>query len=172
MSPGGPRRTAVGVLVVLSLVGGCGDVTGSRTGTAPRQQRQSPEAEVRTDREPVEKRFPQFGRFTGVEWAATPLGQADSRVPGPTDVRLSGVATLARADVQRLLKEYDWVPAGQPPAVLGSIASEVPEGAAWRTSGEFTSEVTRDVYTGSFHLDPEAGVMVFDAVNPTAAQGS
>ncbi|SEB99286.1 hypothetical protein [Streptomyces sp. TLI_105] len=155
--------------MVLSLVGGCGDVAGSRTGTASQQP---PEAEVRTDREPVEKRFPQFGRFTGVEWAAAPLGQANSRVPGPTDVRLSGVATLAEADVRRLLKEYDWVPAAQPPAVLGSIVPEVPEGTEWRTSEEFTSEVTRGVYTGSFHLDPGAGTMVFDAVNPTAAQGS
>ncbi|WP_190160374.1 hypothetical protein [Streptomyces litmocidini] len=159
----------VGVLVVLGLAGGCGGGTEPPARTASRQP---PETEVRTDREPVEKRFPQFGRFTGVEWAAAPLGRADSRVPGPTDIRLSGVATLAKADVQRLLKEYRWVPAARPPVVLEGIAPEVPEGGEWRTSEEFTSEVTRDVHTGSFHLDPEAGTMVFDAVNPTAPQGS
>ncbi|MFF8378488.1 hypothetical protein ACF07V_20445 [Streptomyces sp. NPDC015661] len=166
---GDPRRTAVGVLMVLSLVAGCGGVAEPPTRTASQQP---PEAEVRTDRAPVEQRFPQFGRFTGVEWAAAPLGQADSRVPGPTDVRFSGVATLAEADVRRLLKEYDWVPAEKPPAVLGGIAPKVPGGTAWRTSEEFTSEVTRDVYTGEFHLDPAAGLMVFDTVNATAAEGS
>ncbi|MFI1654600.1 hypothetical protein ACH4ZU_06605 [Streptomyces sp. NPDC020472] len=155
--------------MALSLVGGCGGATGPQA--RPASQR-PPEAEVRTDRAPVERRFPQFGRFTGVEWAAAPLGHADSRVPGPTDVRLSGVATLAKADVERLLKEYRWVPAEEPPTVLGGIAPRVPEGAKWRTSEEFTSEVTRNVYTGEFHLDAAAGLMVFDAVNATEPKGS
>ncbi|WP_225802828.1 hypothetical protein [Streptomyces sp. NK15101] len=155
--------------MVLALVGGCGGVTGPSARSASQQP---PEAKVETDREPVEKRFPQFGRFTGVEWAAAPLGRADSRAPGPTDVRLSGVAALAKADVRRLVEEYDWAPAEEPPDVLGGIAPRVPAGTAWRTSREFTSEVTRGAYTGEFHLDPAAGLMVFDTVNATPAEGS
>ncbi|WP_369147706.1 hypothetical protein [Streptomyces sp. R44] len=169
MIPGDPRRTAVGVLLLVALVGGCAGAAEPPSRTASQQP---PEVKVERDRKPVEERFPQFGNFTGVEWAAVPLGTADSRVPGPTDIRISGVATLAKADVQRLLKEYDWVAAEVPPDVLGGIAPKVPKGAEWRTSEEFTSEVTRNVYTGSFHLDPRAGVMVFDAVNPSPAKGS
>ncbi|MER5205531.1 hypothetical protein [Streptomyces sp. NPDC002825] len=82
------------------------------------------------------------------------------------------MATLAEADVRRLLKEYHWVPADEPPTVPGGITPKVPKGAEWRTSEEFSAEVTRNVHTASFPLDPRARIVVFAAVNPTPAQGS
>ncbi|MEU2234862.1 hypothetical protein [Streptomyces vietnamensis] len=167
MSPGESRRTAAGVLLLIALVGGCAGAAEPPARTASQQA-----PEIERDRKPVERRFPQFGNFTGVAWAAAPLGVADSRVPGPTDVRMSGVVTLAKADVRRLLKEYHWAPAEELPDVLGSVAPRVPAGAAWRTSEAFTSAVTGEAYSASFHLDPVAGVMVFDAVDPTAVEGS
>ncbi|WP_405860618.1 hypothetical protein OG361_36745 [Streptomyces sp. NBC_00090] len=194
MSLTDPRRTAAGVLFLLSttLISGCGGGADGpsdgrpATASSSRSTEQStPQAEIRRDTAPILRRFPQFGTVTGVEWASAPLGKADSRVPGPTDYRLSGVATLAKADVRRLLKEYAWTPAAEPPDVLAIIAPGVPEESetskapktptgstaskriAWRSSEAFTSAVTGDVYSATFHLDPVTGTMVFDAVNPT-----
>ncbi|MFE2556197.1 hypothetical protein ACFXGT_09195 [Streptomyces sp. NPDC059352] len=201
MSLTDPRRTAAGVLFLLSttLISGCGGADGpadGRPATTPssRSTEQSPpKAEIRRDTAPILRRFPQFGTVTGVEWASAPLGKADSRVPGPTDYRLSGVATLAKADVRRLLEEYAWTPSAEPPDVLAIIAPGVPEesetskasktptgstastaskGIAWRSSEAFTSAVTGDVYSATFHLDPATGTMVFDAVNPTVTDGT
>lgn len=208
MSLTDPRRTAVGVLFLLSttLISGCGggadgpaDGRPAPTPSSRPTEQSPPQAEIRRDTAPVLRRFPQFGTVTGVEWASAPLGKAGSRVPGPTDYRLSGVATLAESDVRRLLKEYAWTPAAEPPDVLAIIAPSVPEeseaspaskasktpmastastastaskGIAWRTSEAFTSAVSGDVYSATFHLDPVTGTMVFDAVNPTVADGT
>ncbi|MGA5195290.1 hypothetical protein [Streptomyces exfoliatus] len=173
-------RTAVGALFLLILISGCGTGTGSGasgggrvSADAPsRSAEQTPPVEVRRDRGPVLKRFPQLGNITGVEWASAPLGSGSSRVPGPTDFRLSGVATLAEADVRRLQAEYHWVPGQGSPAVLEVIAPKVPAGTSWQMSEGFTSAVTGDVYTATFRLDPATGVMVFDAVNPTVVDGA
>ncbi|MEV6246426.1 hypothetical protein AB0M38_09505 [Streptomyces sp. NPDC051742] len=174
------RRTAVGALLVLALISGCGTQGGSGgsdggrvAADAPsRSAEQNPPVEVRRDRDPVLRRFPQLGNITGVEWASAPLGSGSSRVPGPTDFRFSGVATLAKADVRRLQTEYDWVPGQTPPSVLEAIAPEVPAGTSWQMSEGFTSAVTGDVYTATFLLDPATGVMVFDAVNPNVVDGA
>ncbi len=174
------RRTAVGALVLLCLISGCGTPAGSDgsgggrvAADAPsRSAEQSPPVEVRRDKGPVLRRFPQLGNITGVEWASAPLGSGSSRVPGPTDFRFSGVATLAKADVQRLQAAYDWVPDQTSPSVLEAIAPEVPAGTSWQTSEGFTSAVTGDVYPATFRLDPATGVMVFDAVNPNVVDGA
>jgi hypothetical protein len=118
---------------------------------------------IQRDKKPVLERFPKLGNVTDVAWDEVPLGSASSRIPGPTDYRFSGVAHLGKECVRRLQQDYDWAPAGTP-AVLGSIAPLVPEGAAWKVSEKFTSVVTDDLYTAEFHFDPRGGILVFDVV--------
>ncbi|MFF3664504.1 hypothetical protein [Microtetraspora malaysiensis] len=166
MRRGDLGRTAAALLVSSVLVGGCGFVDG--IGSADRRQKPSATA-IQREKEPVLERFPQFGGIASVQWDEVSLGKANSRAPGPTDYRLSGVAQLAKADVKRLKREYDWVPAEQSPAVLKSIKPLVPKGAVWKVSEEFTSTVTRAAYEADFYFDPVAGVMVFNSINAHVA---
>ncbi|MFC0555748.1 hypothetical protein ACFFHJ_33090 [Planotetraspora thailandica] len=117
---------------------------------------------IQRDKKPILERFPKLGNVTDIEWDEVPLGSASSRIPGPTDYRVSGVAHFAKEDVRRLQQDYDWAPAKKPPAVVESIAPFVPKGAAWKVNKEFTSEVTGDIYTARFHFDPQGGMIVFD----------
>lgn len=125
----------------------------------------------RHDPEPIEARFPQLGPLAGVTWAAwTPSGaQGRQLVPGPTDVRLSGVARLTPDSARRLTAAHPWSPAATPPTPLDAVAPEVPPGTPWRTSDAFVRAVTGGRYEAEFHFDPDGLVMVFDAMNPTRA---
>ncbi|MFE4537580.1 hypothetical protein ACFRKB_21235 [Streptomyces scopuliridis] len=161
--------------LALALITGCGggaaDTASVRSpaGSSARSpETAEPAATIERDKEPVLERFPEFGDITAVEWVTKVLGRP-SEMPGPTDFRVSGVAQLADADAERLQQEYDWVPAEEAPATLAGISSRVPEGVAWEVSKGFTSQVTGGTFEATFFLDPEAGVMVFDAVNPSVA---
>ncbi|MFJ1552019.1 hypothetical protein [Streptomyces sp. NPDC088246] len=163
------------LVAALALITGCGsgvaDTASVRSpaGSSARSP-ETAEAEqtIERDKGPVLERFPEFGDIIAVEWVTKEFGRP-SEMPGPTDFRVSGVAQLAKADAERLQQEHDWVPADEAPATLEGISPKVPKGVAWQVSEGFTSEVTGGAFEGTFFLDPEAGVMVFDAVNPSVA---
>ncbi|MFJ9796989.1 hypothetical protein [Streptomyces sp. NPDC101145] len=165
------RRSLIGALLALPAAG-CAAAAGPGPG-APRDRASAtpPPPVRRYDPGPVEARFPQLGPLVDVTWAVwTPPGAHGRQlVPGPTDVRLSGVARLAPAHARRLLAEYAWTPAATPPAPLDAVAATVPPGARWRTSAGFVQAVTRGRYRADFHFDPAGRLMVFDAVDPTRA---
>ncbi|MGI5493262.1 hypothetical protein [Microtetraspora malaysiensis] len=154
---------AAALLISIALVSGCGsgvvDFSGSRSAANPPTH-----SVVQRDKRPVLERFPKLGNITDIEWDEVPLGSASSRIPGPTDYRLSGVAHLTKEEVRHLQQDYDWEPAKKPPTVVESIAPFVPKGAAWKVSKKFTSVVTDDLYTATFHFDPQGQVVVFNVV--------
>jgi hypothetical protein len=154
-------RIAAAVLLSLALVSGCGSGVGDLSDSRSAANSPAPSA-IQRDKKPVLELFPKLGNVADIEWDEVPLGSASSRIPGPTDYRLSGVAHFTKDDVRRLQQDYDWAPAKKPPAVLKSVAPMVPKGAAWKVSAEYTSVITGDMYTAKFHFDPEAGVVVFD----------
>ncbi|MGC0334207.1 hypothetical protein RKD23_007197 [Streptomyces sp. SAI-170] len=123
---------------------------------------------LRRDEAPVRARFPEFGDFTATVWQGEVLGPHSDRstVPGPTDVRMSGVVRLTDADAARLRDTYAWQDAPTPPDLPTGLLTEVPADARWRTSAAFTRAVTADHYTAAFHVDLGHKVLVFDAVNP------
>ncbi|GAA2847090.1 hypothetical protein GCM10010517_03990 [Streptosporangium fragile] len=122
---------------------------------------------VRTDLEPLERRFALLGRLSDAHWLGTALG-GDSRlsVPGPTDVRLVGVARLEAGAVAALVGEprWDFKPEtpGPPPEPLAEF---VPAGAGWVRSESFDGEVTSEGDSGVFYLDPKTDSVYFDAVD-------
>ncbi|GAA3391788.1 hypothetical protein [Streptomyces roseoviridis] len=138
------RGRAAVAAVTTAVLGGCGTAAGEKP-VAP---------QVRTEERPIERRFPEFGDIESTRWSARPLGDQDSRVPGPTDVRLEGRATLSARDVRRLLDAYRWTPADGP----------------WLTSEGFTAAVTEGRYAADLRLDPTARVVRFDAVNPVVKE--
>jgi hypothetical protein len=55
---------------------------------------------VRTEREPLAKRFPQLGDFAEVHWQGAAAGTDTGGVPGPTDVHIQALVVL-RPDAER-----------------------------------------------------------------------
>lgn len=141
-------------------------------GWAPQQKPAQPTVEIRRDAAPVERRFPQLGRLDGVTWALWLPSSADSRMPGPTDYAVSGVARLSEADTRRLGEQYTWAAADDGPSLHDEVAGEVPQGVAWQSSDTFEQDVTGGLYEASFHFDPDGRVMLFAATNPAVAEPS
>ncbi|OEJ93766.1 hypothetical protein J116_004075 [Streptomyces thermolilacinus SPC6] len=147
---------------IAARVGGP-DTRGAGSGPSPPVPRHDPE--------PIEARFPQLGPLAGSPGRhGRRRAQGRQLVPGPTDVRLSGVARLTPDSARRLVAAHPWSPAATPPAPLDAVAPEVPPGTARRTSDAFVRAVTWGRYEADFHFDPEQRIMVFDALNPTRAR--
>ncbi|MFV0134047.1 hypothetical protein ACLGIH_12525 [Streptomyces sp. HMX87] len=147
---------------------GCGHRTEPADAASAQESRAAETGEpgIRQDKEPVRKYFPELGHFDAVEWTGEVLGKGRSSVPGPSDIRVSGVVRLADADVARLSKDYAWQDEPGAPVVLSTIRPRVPGSAQWQTSEDFETAVTQGRYSATFYADFERKVIVFDAVNP------
>ncbi|WUD73430.1 hypothetical protein OG937_17955 [Streptomyces sp. NBC_00510] len=160
------RRTVLATGAAV-LAAGCG----SRRPEAER--REAAEGPVRTDTAPLERRFPLLGRLHGAHWLGYDLvaGNDGRSVPGPSDVRVVGVAALTDGRVAALTVHRDFRPAS-PPVLPGRLAGFLPADARWLRSGSFDAEITADAYSGSFLLSQARGLVCFDSVNPVAAAPS
>jgi hypothetical protein len=129
---------------------------------------------VRTDAEPLERRFGALGPLSHARWLGVVLG-TDSRgsVPGPTDVRVVGFARLRAGRVAALVgaPEWDFRPA-TPSGLPEALVEFMPESAGWVRSASFDRRMTGETYSGAFYFAPGADRVCFDTVNPSAASGS
>ncbi|MDX3214881.1 hypothetical protein PV318_04880 [Streptomyces sp. ME02-6991-2B] len=158
------RRTVLAAGPAAVLAAGC---------AAPRPQAERPEAAegpVRTDIAPLERRFPLLGRLMGAHWLAYDLVAANNGrwVPGPSDIRVVGVAALAEGRVAALIADRAFRPASLP-ELPGRLAVHVPADARWLYADSFDTELTGDLYSGSFLLSQARDLVCFDSVNPVAA---
>ncbi|MEU4097258.1 hypothetical protein [Streptomyces sp. NPDC026673] len=147
------------------------------TGCASRrpeaERRKAAEGPVRTDAAPLERRFPLLGRLHGAHWLGYDLvGGNDGRwVPGPSDIRVVGVAALVDGRFAALTARHAFSPAHLP-VLPDRLAGFLPADARWLRSGSFDTEITADAYSGSFFLSEARGLVCFDSVNPVAAAPS
>jgi hypothetical protein len=112
-----------------------------------------------------------FGRLSDAHWLGATL-KSDSRisVPGPSDVRVVGVARLREGEGALIVaaRQSDFRPE-TPSQVPGPLAGFLPDGAKWVRSEAFDGEVTGEAYFGEFYLDPVSDSVYFDATDPTPA---
>ncbi|MDO0933110.1 hypothetical protein QQY66_15940 [Streptomyces sp. DG2A-72] len=129
---------------------------------------------VRTDLAPLERRFTALGPLSDAHWLSIVMG-SDSRVPapGPTDVRVVGLARLRAGRVATLAgaPQWDFQPEkpDQPPGVLTQF---MPQSARWVRSESFDREMTSDTDYGAFHFDSGTDSVYFDTINPRPASSS
>ncbi|GAA2090885.1 hypothetical protein [Actinomadura alba] len=164
------RRGLLGLGVVAAL-GACRPA--ESTGRAPTPKASPGAGDVRRDTAPLERRFTLLGRLSAAHWLDYPLG-VDSRfsVPGPTDVRVVGIARLRAGKVAAIVKaRRPAFRARVPNLVPHPLSGFMPPGATWVRSEAFDSEITRDAYDGAFYLDPDSDHVYFDTTNPTPAPG-
>lgn len=136
---------------------------------------ESPDGDrIRTDSEPLERRFAALGPLSRARWLGLVLG-TDSRVsvPGPTDVRVVGFARLRAGRVAALVEASRWDFQPETPSGLPETLAEfMPEGARWVRSESFDHRMTGGTYPGEFYFDPVADRVCFDTTNPSPAAGS
>jgi hypothetical protein len=149
--------SATAILVTLLSVGSCG-----RAGEPDRRTVGSPAAVVvRTDREPVARRFPALGEFTEVHWTGHALGQTSGRVPGPTDVRVQALVRLRPEDARSLDRRHQWYPAPSPPVIPAELQPYVVDGGTWLRSPAYEAEV-RGSWAGTVWLEAVSDTVWLD----------
>ncbi|MFF0015867.1 hypothetical protein [Streptomyces sp. NPDC005374] len=153
---------------VLTL--GAATVLGACTSTAQGTDANT----VRTDSEPLERRFTALGPLSKAHWLGVVLG-TDSRVsvPGPRDVRVVGFAQLRAGNVALITgaPQRGFLPA-TPSQLPEALAQFMPKSARWVRSESFDRAVTGGTYSGAFYVDPDANWVCFDTTNPSTAASS
>ncbi|WP_341715806.1 hypothetical protein QQG74_17315 [Micromonospora sp. FIMYZ51] len=153
------RAGLLAVAVVLALAGCTNDTSdnGQPTGGTAHV---SP-APVRTDREPIAKRFPHLGDFAEVHWQASTAGTDNSRVPGPTDTRIEAIVALRPDALVAAVKQYDWspAPAGWDEPLSAELRPFLPTDGTWQVSEQYTDDVRTASYSGLVYLDTTSGTV-------------
>lgn len=116
-------------------------------------------AALRTDREPIEKRYPQLGAFTDVHWLGGTLG--DDRVPGPSLYFIEAAVQLRPDDAAALRQRYAFV-ATADPSPPGPLTGHL-GGSGWTASPELDRAVSPTGWTVHVHLRPDRPVAYVSA---------
>jgi hypothetical protein len=121
---------------------------------------------VRTDREPVVKRFPRLGDLVSVHWQGSAAGSDTGGAPGPTDVHIQAFASLGPDGVAAAVGRYEWSPA--PAAWDATLSAELrryaPTAGTWQHNEQFAKEVRTSRYSGAVYLDPTGGTVFLDVI--------
>ncbi|MBD0674356.1 hypothetical protein [Streptomyces sp. CBMA156] len=153
------------------LVSGCasGPEAGADGRAENRQQAAaapSPAA-VRTDLEPLKRRFPKLGPLSESKWVSRMLTlNSVPEVPGPTDVSLDGVAHVEPGTLAGITASGVWAESAIECGVPKELAAEVGGTTGWLNSQAFDRSVTLTRYSGSFYFDPRSSRVYFCTVNP------
>ncbi|MFG2911836.1 hypothetical protein ACGF0D_02925 [Kitasatospora sp. NPDC048298] len=122
---------------------------------------------MRTDLEPLKRRFPQLGSLSAATWVSRVLTlNTRPEVPGPTDVSLEGVAQVEPATLVAITSSGRWEEIPIACGVPEEITAEVGDPTRWLHSKAFDESITRTQYSGSFYFDKQAGRVYFCTINP------
>ncbi|QKW14617.1 hypothetical protein HUT12_18780 [Verrucosispora sp. NA02020] len=157
-----------GLLVTAVLLGLTGCVTGTPDHGRPtaRTTTVSPPP-VRTDREPITKRFPHLGDVAEVHWQAGAAGTGDSRVPGPTDIRIEALVVLQPGDRVSAVEQYEWqpAPAGWDGTLGAALRPFLPDSGNWQVNEQYAADVRTTKYHGVVYLDTTSGTVYLRVID-------
>ncbi|WP_146087657.1 hypothetical protein [Thermomonospora echinospora] len=111
---------------------------------------------VRTDREPIARRFPALGDFRQVHWLGGVVGGAPSArdtVPGPSTYWIHAVVVPDEAGYRRIVTRFTWNEAPRP-EVDEPLAAKVDLSGEWATGPDYWTHLAPGPgYTGTVHLN-------------------
>ena len=116
----------------------------------------------RTEKAPLETRFPDAPDFTECYWKADTIGQTYF---GPTNYWMRGFICLEGNALQKILADYEWTvksidfPNGVSPAVTGRKNFD------WHFNKDFELLLIRYSFVGHIYLDTANGIIYFDVEN-------
>ncbi|MFB7592221.1 hypothetical protein [Streptomyces sp. NPDC056169] len=160
----------------LMVLGGLFVLGGGAVGCGSADDSPDPDLrKVRTDVEPLQRRFRAIGRLSDPHWLGyNPNDSGREWIPDQDpQVRVVGVARLpagaAKAIVGRPM--YAFVPS--PPSDIPEELTEfLPEGAEWLGSVRYDEYLTKSLYTGRFLFSATTDHVYFDTVNPEIVPSS
>ena len=151
---------AVGRWTVAAVVG-CAVLAGCQAPEEDRSATGLGNAELRTDREPIEKRYPQLGAFTDVHWLGGTLGS--DRVPGPSTYFIEAAVELRPDDAAALRRLYAFAPTADPqPSPPAPLTGHL-DGSGWTASEELDRAVSPSEWAVHVYLRPDQPVAYVSA---------
>ena len=111
--------------------------------------------ELRSELEPLLKRFPQLGRPLGAKWMSGTMG--DARVPGPSTYWIDAVVTLQPEHATWLRRQYAVLPAGVAPEVVAGLRP-LPQGP-WERSAALDAALSQQGFQGKALLSGDQLVL-------------
>lgn len=158
-------RAAVAVATALLALAGC--TPGGPTDPRPTERTTTMSTPaVRTDREPIAKRFPHLGDFAEVHWQGAAAGADTGGVPGPTDVHIQALVVLRPDTLTSATSRFAWTPApaGWDASLSVGLRPYAPPGAAWKVSEQFAKDVRTTRYGGPVYLDTTSGTVYLNVI--------
>lgn len=141
-------------LTVVS-VAGCGPEP-----STVRAAEKSGTGELRTDLDPLVKRFPELRAAEGARWMSGTFGS--SRAPGPSTYWIDAVVTLPRGGVDDLESAHAPESGGQTPDVVEGLRAELPAGP-FLTGDRLDRAFGHGEWSARVYLDPDRDALVLVA---------
>ncbi|WP_406195654.1 hypothetical protein OH807_07925 [Kitasatospora sp. NBC_01560] len=170
-----PPRALPSAVLGLLLAGTAAGCSGGPSG-APAKGVNPASAKVRTDVEPLQRRFLAIGQLSDPRWVGYDKDDDGGRVTVPDpdpQVRVAGLAHLPVGTAATLTADpayafHPGTPGDLPPALDGDLV----RAAHWLTSPAYDRSITKSQYVGTFYLDPATDLLWFDTISPSIADGS
>jgi hypothetical protein len=155
-------RRALAAVVIAATATACTAAPSSGERTGPAVVASAPA--VRTDRDPLAKRFPALGDFAQAHWQGWP---ASTPGLGPTDVMIQALVVLSKEDLATVNSRYTFAP---PPSGVDAKINEAlrpfaPAAPDWRYNADFERHVKTAAYGGTVLLDPSTGIVFLQVVS-------
>lgn len=151
----------IAVLLCAVLTAGCQTLwnggTNVRTTDAAEK---SGTGELRTDLEPLTKRFPALDNPEQARWMSGTFGS--DRAPGPSTYWIDAVITLSESKFEELKSTYAPESAGKTPEVVDGLRAELPTGT-FLTSDRLDQAFTHDKWFAKAYLVPDHRTLVLVA---------
>lgn len=155
-------RVAVSVVAALCvMMTACGVSADNEGGRAGTEAEKTGSGELRTDEEPLTKRFPVLEAPLAVQWMSGTYG--DSRNPGPSTYWIDAVITLDDGQIDKLTAAYSPTLTDDTPSVVEDMTERLPPGP-FQTSEELNSAFKQDRWWVRAYLDPQSNKLVLVAI--------
>ncbi|SDO48731.1 hypothetical protein [Lentzea jiangxiensis] len=153
------RLTAV--LLCAVLTAGCQSWwNGGTNGRTTEAAGKSGTGELRTDLEPLTKRFAALGTPEQARWMSGTFGS--DRAPGPSTYWIDAVITLPKNEVDELRSAYGPESAGETPDVVDGLRGELPSGS-FLTGERLDRAFAADRWFAKVYLVPDERALVLVA---------
>ncbi|GIH10908.1 hypothetical protein Rhe02_89750 [Rhizocola hellebori] len=138
----------------------------SPAASAPRTDPSASTPALRTDRDPLTRRFPGLGNFAQAHWQGWPA--SDPNVIGPTDIMIQALVVLSKEDLATIKGRYIFRPGSPPDAqvkVNEALRPYLPAAADWQSNADFERHVKTEAYAGLVRLDLNTGTVFLHVVS-------
>lgn len=140
------------IAVLAVLLAGCGE--------APRPAAKSGTGALRTDVEPLTKRFSALGTPERVRWMSGTFGS--DRAPGPSTYWIDAVITLPQSKIDELKSAHAPQATGATPDVVDGLRAELPAGT-FLTGDRLDQAFAHDTWGAKAYLAADNGTLVLVA---------